>query len=177
MGSASSSGVDIILTNPILADFENATDLALGQVKSLYLELLDHSSNSAYIEPTIFEELLGAITRSPSTISEAFTHTNKTGEKLVNIKCVICAFSIYSNAPWVSKVRCKIQLVIYSMFEKKNSQALGLEEMSKLAKTVIKSVYIMTGSKLPPVSLVRDITSKAFIRADTKRRKRVGIDE
>lgn len=63
------------------------------------------------------------------------------------------------------------------MFEKKKSQALGVEEMSKLAKTVIKGVYIMTGMKLPPVSLVRDITSKAFIRADTKRRKRVGIDE
>lgn len=63
------------------------------------------------------------------------------------------------------------------MFEKKKSQTLGLEEMSKLAKTVIKSVYIMTGMKLPPVSLVRDITNKAFIRADTTRRKRVGIDE
>ena len=58
MGSASSSGVDIILTNPILSDLENGTDLALGQVKSLYLELLDHSSNSAYIDPAIFEELL-----------------------------------------------------------------------------------------------------------------------
>lgn len=63
------------------------------------------------------------------------------------------------------------------MFEKKKSQALGVEEMSKLAKTVIKSVYIMTGMKLPSVSLVRDVTSKAFIRADIKRRKRVGIDE
>lgn len=108
MGSASSSGVDIILTNPILSDLENATDLALGQVKSFYLELLDHSSNSHYIEPAIFEELLGAMIRSPSLITEAFTHTNKLGEKLVGIKCVICAFSIYSNAPWVSKVRCKI---------------------------------------------------------------------
>jgi hypothetical protein len=108
MGSASSSGVDIILTNPILSDLENGTDLALGQVNSLYLELIDHSSNSAYIEPAIFGELLGVMIRSPSTIVEAFTHTNKSGEKLVSVKCVICALIIYSNAPWVSKVRCKM---------------------------------------------------------------------
>lgn len=108
MGSASSSGVDIILTNPILSDLENGTNLALGQVSSLYLEMLEHSSNSANIEPAIFLELLGAIIRKPSTIVEAFTQTNKSGEKLVNIKCVICALVIYSNAPWVSKVRCKI---------------------------------------------------------------------
>jgi hypothetical protein len=54
---------------------------------------------------------------------------------------------------------------------------LGAEEMSKLVKTVIKSVYIMTGMKLPPVSLVRDITTKVFSRADSKKNMRVGIDE
>lgn len=108
MGSASSSGVDIILTNPILKDLEHATDLTLGQVKSLYHELLYHSSNSAYIDPTIFQELLGAMIRSPSIISDAFRYSTRTGEKLVSIKCAICALCIYSNAPWVSKARCKI---------------------------------------------------------------------
>jgi hypothetical protein len=177
MGSASSSGVDIILTNPILKDLENATDLTLGQVKSLHHEMLDRSSNSLYIDPTIFEELLEANIRSSSIIVDAFRYSTRSGEKLVSIKCVICAFIIYSCAPWVSKVRCKIYLVIYSLFENKQSQALGAEEMSKLVKTVIKSVYIMTGMKLPPVSLVRDITTKVFSRADSKKNMRVGIDE
>ena len=108
MGSASSSGVDIILTNPILADLENGTDIPFGQVKSLYHDLLDHSSSSQYIDPSILEQLLGAIIRCPSIIVDAFKYSNRAGEKLVSIKCIICALCIYSNAPWVSKARCKM---------------------------------------------------------------------
>lgn len=177
MGSASSSGIDIILTNPILTDLQNATNLTLGQVKSLYHDLIDRSSNSGLVDPEILRELLEALIHDSNSIVEAFSCSFRSGEKLVNIKNVICTLCIYSNAPWVSKVRCKLHVVIYCMFENNQSQALGVEEMTKLVKSVIKGVYIMTGMKFPSVSLVRDVTSKAFSRADIKKNMRITIDE
>lgn len=176
MGSAS-SGIDVILTNPILPELQSATNLTLGQVKGLYHDLIDHTSNSETVDSLSFREILRALVINPDSIVEAFVCDSRGGEKLANVKHAICTLCIYSNAPWVSKVRCKFYLVIYSMFENEQTQALGVEEMTKLVKAVIKGVYIMTGMKFPSVRLIRDITSKAFARADIKRNMRVNIDE
>jgi hypothetical protein len=162
------------LSQQVLPTLTPFTLLSNSKYRELSELLFSHTSHDSKLSPTSGHNVLKYYFPNPKPLIDAFTITSPSqAESYVDIKYLLVALCFYSHSTTEIKARN-----LFKLFLSPNSHTLKLPDLTKLIKSLIVSVYLMTGQDIPEdSSCYRVVAQEVMGLMDMLNIKRVNIEE